>query len=71
MKVTKLDLAKILAEMSWKRYSIGFSWDKLPYHKQLSYIAEAERFIKAVKILKKKNTFCQSAQSLPMPTIRD
>ena len=54
MKITKLDLAKVLAEISWPRRSIGFSWDKLPYHKQLSYIAEAERFIKAVKILKQK-----------------
>ena len=56
MKITKQDLAEILAELSWKRYSIGFSWDKLPYHKQLTFIAEAERLIKAVRILKQRKS---------------
>ena len=54
MKITKLDLAKMLAELSWKRYSVSFSWSELPYHKQLKYISEAERFIKAIKILKQR-----------------
>ena len=54
MKIIKLDLAKSLAELSWKRHSVIFSWDKLPYHRQLHFIAEAERFIKAVRILKER-----------------
>ena len=54
MKITKMSLAEVLAELSWKRRSVIFSWDKLPYHRQLHFIAEAERFIKAVRILKER-----------------
>lgn len=53
MKITKDELARELAEMGdWKGKKRKY--DELPFHKKLSFIAEAERFIKAINNIRRR-----------------
>lgn len=52
MKITKKELARALAELpSYFYYSKVKKWEDLPYDKQLTYEAEADRFFQAVKVI--------------------
>ena len=53
MKLNKHKLAKILAELPHYWTSEVIKWESLPFHRKLTYIGEAERIIKALRVLKK------------------
>ena len=53
MQITKDELIRELAEMeNWKGRKRKF--DDLPFHKKLTYITEAERFIKALNNIRRR-----------------
>lgn len=52
MKITKIELAKILSQLPKTAISKIRPWQELSFHQKLSCITEAERFIKVIKIAK-------------------
>ena len=54
LQITKEMLARELAEMgNWEGKKKKY--DELPHHKQLTFITEAERFIKAINNIRRRS----------------